>query len=213
MITSEAIEGKRFSEDSSGRPFSRILVAVAGPAMNIVFAFLIASVIWFIGLPCSSIRRLSAVWIPSLPKAAPASGGRPHHSHLGPPPKSWQDINLEVFTALTNVVPVTFQHPGGIHSIPPHQTFGDARPEMAGFGTAGEASGRDGEARHARRPRRAPPRDKFISFDGVYVLNQEHLTELIRKGEGRPARWSSNAAEKKANRNHHPGLRTDRKRG
>jgi regulator of sigma E protease len=28
--------------------------------------------------------------------------------------------------------------------------------------------------------------DKFLSFDGVYVLNQEHLSEVINKGQGRP---------------------------
>jgi len=27
--------------------------------------------------------------------------------------------------------------------------------------------------------------DKFLSFDGVYVLNQEHLSDVINKGEGR----------------------------
>ncbi len=54
MITSEALEGK----DQAGAetippasPWSKILVAFAGPFMNVVFAFAIATLIYFVGLP------------------------------------------------------------------------------------------------------------------------------------------------------------------
>src|SRR5687768_1694731 len=51
MITSEALEGKQ-GEDPlpPAPPMSKILVAVAGPFMNIVFAFVIASVLYFTGV-------------------------------------------------------------------------------------------------------------------------------------------------------------------
>src|SRR5688572_10466708 len=52
MITSEAIEGGNKDEQlPPAPPWARILVAVAGPAMNVVFAFAIATFIYFVGLP------------------------------------------------------------------------------------------------------------------------------------------------------------------
>src|SRR5207302_9469117 len=52
MIASEALEGSNKAESiPPAPPISRILVAVAGPAMNVVFAFVIASIIYFVGLP------------------------------------------------------------------------------------------------------------------------------------------------------------------
>ena len=69
MLTSEAIEGKpegpagEDSENSDGEPpetveelppvspLSKILVAFAGPLMNVIFAILIAVFIWLVGIP------------------------------------------------------------------------------------------------------------------------------------------------------------------
>ena len=69
MLTSEAIEGKpegpadEDSENSEGEPpepveelppvspLSKILVAFAGPFMNVIFAILIAVFIWLVGIP------------------------------------------------------------------------------------------------------------------------------------------------------------------
>ena len=55
MITSEAIEGKSEEEDAEPlpeiSPWAKIAVAVAGPIMNIVFAVVLATVIYFVGLP------------------------------------------------------------------------------------------------------------------------------------------------------------------
>src|SRR2546423_14121733 len=53
MITSEALEGASGSAESTppAPPWSKILVAVAGPLMNVVFGFSIATLIYFVGLP------------------------------------------------------------------------------------------------------------------------------------------------------------------
>ncbi len=54
MLTSEALEGKN-EEDTEPlpeiSPWAKIAVAVAGPIMNIVFAVVLATVIYFVGLP------------------------------------------------------------------------------------------------------------------------------------------------------------------
>src|SRR5438034_10939930 len=51
MITSEALEGKANAQVPPASPLSKILVAFAGPFMNVAFAFVIAGVIYFVGLP------------------------------------------------------------------------------------------------------------------------------------------------------------------
>jgi regulator of sigma E protease len=55
MLTSEAIEGKNEEEETEPlpeiSPWAKIAVAVAGPIMNIVFAFILAGIIYFVGLP------------------------------------------------------------------------------------------------------------------------------------------------------------------
>ncbi|MCK9314976.1 MAG: RIP metalloprotease RseP [Verrucomicrobia bacterium] len=51
MVTSEALEGASEEPCPPAAPWKRILTAFAGPAMNMVFAFLLAIVIYFVGLP------------------------------------------------------------------------------------------------------------------------------------------------------------------
>src|SRR5512132_2996361 len=53
MITSETLEGGSAAREKLPpvSPLSKILVALAGPVMNVVFAFAIAAVIYFTGLP------------------------------------------------------------------------------------------------------------------------------------------------------------------
>ena len=51
MITSQTLEGEAGPDVPPASPWSKILVAVAGPAMNVIFAFAVATVIYFVGLP------------------------------------------------------------------------------------------------------------------------------------------------------------------
>ena len=55
MLTSEAIEGGNETEKTEPlpdiSPWAKIAVAVAGPIMNVVFAFVLAGIIYFVGLP------------------------------------------------------------------------------------------------------------------------------------------------------------------
>ena len=55
MLTSEAIEGGNETEETAPlpeiSPWAKIAVAVAGPIMNVVFAFVLATIIYFVGLP------------------------------------------------------------------------------------------------------------------------------------------------------------------
>jgi regulator of sigma E protease len=188
MITSEAIEGKAGGEIPPAPPLSRILVAVAGPAMNIVFALLIASVIWAIGLP---VLVNPPIIGPVDPNSAEGRLGVRSGDRItevnGNRVRSWQDINLEVITALTNVVPVTVERDGQKLSfnLPTRRSEAlglkwlDVEPQerpIIGLIQPGMPAEKVG----------LQTGDKFLSFDGVYVLSQEHLSEVINKGEGRP---------------------------
>ncbi len=55
MITAEALEGSKKDPAAPplppASPLSKILVAFAGPLMNVVFAFAVAAVVYFTGLP------------------------------------------------------------------------------------------------------------------------------------------------------------------
>lgn len=187
MITSEAIEGKASAEIQPASPLSRILVAVAGPFMNIVFALIIGSVVWAIGLP---MLVNPPVVGPVDPNSSEGRMGVQSGDRIievnGHPVRSWQEINLEVITALTNVVPVTVDRAGqkltfqlttkrsenlGLKwlDLEPQErpVIGMVQPGMPAE-KIGLKSG-----------------DKFLSFDGIYVLNQEHLSDVINKGQGR----------------------------
>src|SRR5436190_22958189 len=52
MVTSQQLEGASESAEKipPASPFSKILVALAGPAMNVLFGIAIACVIYFVGL-------------------------------------------------------------------------------------------------------------------------------------------------------------------
>jgi len=187
MITSAAIEGKASGEIPAASPLSRILVAVAGPAMNILFALVIASLIWAIGLPVLiNPPIIGPVEATSVEGRLGVQSGDRITEVNGQKVRSWQDINLEVITALTNVIPVTVERAGKLLTfhLPTKRSEAlglkwlDLEPQerpvigLVQPGMPAEKIGlRDG--------------DKFLSFDGVYVLNQEHLSDVINKGEGR----------------------------
>ena len=71
MVTSDALEGTRTDADKQflPSPFSKILVAFAGPFMNVVFAFAIATVIYFVGLPVTINPSIIGYVDPKSPEA------------------------------------------------------------------------------------------------------------------------------------------------
>ena len=113
MITSEAIEGKADDKERDGEdegekednneplpeplpqvsPLSKILVAFAGPIMNVIFAILIAVFLWIVGLP----QQVNDPVVGYVGKSSEeyALGVRPgdvFQSINGDKVESWQDI-------------------------------------------------------------------------------------------------------------------------
>lgn len=114
MVTSEAIEGANDGKPvPPAPPLSRILVAFAGPLMNVVFAFVIASVIYVVGLPM--------VVTPSVighvePGSDEARQGIKEGDTIvmvdGKKARSWEDIQTMTILARTNVLPVVIERDG-----------------------------------------------------------------------------------------------------
>lgn len=192
MVTAEAIEGKTEGEEPipPASPMARIIVAFAGPLMNIVFAFLIAIFLYFVGLPVlvnpSVIGKLD-------PESAEYQMGIREGDEIvainGKPVKSWQEVNQETIFATTNVLDVAIAQNGETNT---YQLKAESRGEGIGLkwlnlvpretpvvgavqsGWPAEDAGLESG-------------DKFISFNGVPVYSQERLVELVHDSEGEPS--------------------------
>ncbi len=191
MITSEALEGGSDAVKTvpPAPPGSKILVAVAGPLMNVIFAFLVATVIYVVGLPVlvnpSLVGRVD-------PESVEGKLGIQEGDRIvavsGRSVKSWEEINNITVLAPTNVFDVTIERDGtrtdftlrarvkedvglkwlGLDPLE-HPVAGYVEPDMPAA-AAGLLAG-----------------DQFVSFNGVPVLGRQHLIDLVKKSEGQPS--------------------------
>jgi regulator of sigma E protease len=133
MMTSSAIEGTSAPAQASApatgateseshkeaapippvSALSKILVAVAGPSMNILFAFALATVIYFVGLPVAVNPPIIGYVDPNSPegKLGIQEGDR-IVAIDGQPVKSWDEISHTTILALTNVFHVAIVRSG-----------------------------------------------------------------------------------------------------
>ena len=189
MITSEALEGGVDEEVPPASPVSKVLVAVAGPLMNLVFAFILATVIYFVGLP--------------VPINPPVIGPVDEHSREyklglregdlilsvdGHMVKSWQDVQTYTVLARTNRVEVITERNGAVVTNELFATLNDAvglkmldleprdHPVVASV-QSGSPAEKSGLKEH----------DKFVSFAGVPIVGQQQLIDIIRKRPGQPS--------------------------
>ncbi len=190
MVTSETLEGK--SEAEKLPPVSawaKILVAVAGPLMNAVFAFVLATIIYFVGLPVLVDPAIIGQVAPNSPEAK--LGLRPGDRVVavnGHMVKSWEDVQMTVALARTNVLPVKIERDGQLTTYYLTARFNDqlglklldlepsAHPviETVFAGSAAEQAG-------LKRG------DEILSFDGVPVVGQHQLTNLVQQRPGEPS--------------------------
>ena len=186
MVTAEALEGESVENVPPAPPLHKILTAFAGPFMNVLFAFSIATIIYFVGLPVP-------VNPPIIGYVEPGSTEAKLGIHEGDVIKavdgkkvdSWQDITMDTAVARTSVLPVVIEHDGKEHAYQLKATTDNAiglkllnlnprdHPEIIQVlsHTPAEKAG-------------LKPKDIIISFAGVPVASQEQLIGLIRKRGG-----------------------------
>ncbi len=152
MITSETLEGHSDAQVPPAPPLHKILVAVAGPFMNVVFAFAIASFIYFVGLPTLVDPPIIGEVDAHSPEAQMGikEGDRilmvDNH-----PIESWQDITFATVTAQTNVVPVMISRGQETNTYYLHDRGQPHRRQIPESGFAGPSGHWRGGIRHARR--------------------------------------------------------------
>ena len=186
MITSETLEGHADEQIPAAPPLHKILVAVAGPFMNVVFAFAIATVIYFVGLPVA-VNPAIVGYVE--PNSAEAKLGIQEGDRIvsvnGVNVKSWQDVTMNTIVARTTVVPVTIERAGKEQTYQLTTTVDNGiglkllnldprdHPEVMEV-SAGSAAERAG----------LKPNDHIISFAGVPIAGRDQFIELIRKRGG-----------------------------
>jgi regulator of sigma E protease len=190
MVTAEALEGKAEEALPAAPPLAKILVAFAGPAMNMVFAFVLAIVIYFVGLPVAVNPPLIGHVEPDSDEYA--KGIREGDLILqvdGRMVKSWQDVQLFAALARTNVLEVITERNAVRATNSLAATVNEAvglkmlnldprdHPVVAQV-QSGSPAQKAGLKEH----------DRFISFAGVPIVGQQQLVELITKRGGEPSK-------------------------
>jgi regulator of sigma E protease len=188
MVTSEALEGTSQAAANLPpvSPWSKVLVALAGPMMNALFAFALATAVYFLGLPVRVNPAIIGGVEPGSPEAK--LGLRAGDRILavdGKPVRSWEEVQRTTALAATNPVPVMIQRNGlqttyyltakvndaldlKLLDLEPaeHPLIEEVRP-----GSPADRAG-------------LKAGDEVMSFAGVPVVGQQQLVGLVRKRPG-----------------------------
>jgi len=186
MITSGAIEGASGPETSPAAPTSKILVALAGPAMNVLFAFAVASLVWWVGLPVAVNPPVIGYVEPGSAEAALGIREGDRIVRVNDRiVRSWQDVQQFTVLARTNRIPVEISRDG---TSATHLLTAEVNP-VFGFKLL-NLDPRDHPVVESLVSGGAAEKagllvgDQFVSFAGVPVVGQSQLVELIRSRPG-----------------------------
>jgi regulator of sigma E protease len=185
MVTSQAIEGKTEGVPPAS-PFHKILVAIAGPIMNVVFAFFIATIIYFVGLPIAVNPSIIGYVDPKSPEAQMGiqSGDR-ITAVDGKKVDSWQDVTINTVVARTNVLPVTIEHNGVAHTY----QLTAAVDDVAGVKTLNldprdHPQVMDVTSDSPAQKAGLKANDKVIAFASVPISGRDQFIDSIKKHGG-----------------------------
>ncbi len=186
MITSEALEGESAKEVPPAPPGHKILVAFAGPFMNVVFAFAIATAIYFIGLP---IPVNPAIIGYVEPNSAEAKLGIQEGDRIvavnGAPVKTWQDVMLNTIVARTSVLPVVIEHNGKEQAYQLHATTDNAVGlKLLNLDPRDHPQVLDVDSGSPAEKAGLKTGDRIISFAGIPIASRDQLIDLIHKCGG-----------------------------
>jgi regulator of sigma E protease len=188
MITAEALEGQSAEPVPPAPPLHKILVAFAGPFMNVAFAFAIATLLYFIGLPTPVSQPIVGRVDPASPegKLGIREGDRVVMVD-NKPIKTWDDVMEATMIARTNVIPVVIEHDGvsktynltasadNVLGVKALNLDPREHPVVGGVesGMPAAAAG-------------LQPGDRVLSINGIPVPGQSEMIELISKSGGQP---------------------------
>lgn len=189
MVTSDALEGGKNADEPPlppASPWSKILVAFAGPFMNIVFAFVIATVIYFVGLPVLVNPSIVGYVDPESDEAKLGiqEGDRIVEVN-GKLVDSWQDVQMTTVLARTNVIPVVVERGGNrqTYSLTArvNETLGW---KMLNLDPKDHPQIIDVLAKSAAQEAGLKAEDVVLSFAEVPIAGREQLISLIERRGG-----------------------------
>ncbi len=188
MVTSEALEGKNAEEVPPAPPLHKILTAFAGPFMNVVLAFAIATIIYFVGLPVPVNPPISGYVQPGSAEAKLGiQSGDIIKAVNGKKVTSWQDVNMDTAVARTSVVPVVIEHNGTEHTYQLRATTDNAIGlKLLNLDPRDHPKILQVTPHSAAEKAGIKPDDVILSFANVPVASGEQLVELIHKCGNRP---------------------------
>jgi regulator of sigma E protease len=190
QVTTGAADGAVQKEEAPIPPvsaLSKILVSVAGPAMNVIFAFALATLIYFIGLPVPVNPPIIGYVNPHTPEGRMGiHEGDRIVAIDGQSVKSWDEIFKTTILALTNVFQVTIVRDGSsnVYALTAEANNGmdvkvlnlDPKDHLV-VGQTMEGSA--AAAAHLKT------NDEIVSFAGALVSSREELTKLIQARGGK----------------------------
>jgi regulator of sigma E protease len=190
MVTSSAIEGESSKEPVPPiSPLSKILVAMAGPLMNASFAFSIAGLIYYVGLPVlvnpSKIGYVE-------PGSAEARLGIQEGDKIvavdGKPVSSWEEVYSTTILALTNLIPVAIEHEGKTNTyLLRAETTNALDLKMLNLSPSdlvvlgSVLSGKPADKAGLKVG------DKILEFGGIVISSEPQFTNLVQKYPDQPA--------------------------
>jgi regulator of sigma E protease len=167
---------------------SKILVAAAGPAMNVVFAFAIATLIYFVGLPVHVNPPIIGYVDPKSPEGKMGIQQEDRVVAIdGQPVKSWDEIFHTTILALTNVFQVTIVR-GGNSNV--YTLTAEANNGVMGVKTL-NLDPKDhlevGETTQGSPAAAAGLQagDEIVAFAGAPISSHEQFTNLVQAFGGK----------------------------
>lgn len=190
MITAEVIEGT--SEDGEkippAPPSHRILVALAGPAMNVLFAFAIASVLYFTGIP----KLVNPSFIADVKEGSPEAemGIRPGDRIVeinGKPVRTWEEIVNQVVLSSRDEFRTTIDRDGErksftLKAVPISEGDTLKRLNLQPLDNPYVASVEQGAPADVAGVKAG---DKIVSFAGEEIVNFGQMIDLVQESAGR----------------------------
>ena len=191
MITSEALEGatKDGEPIPPAPPGHRILVAFAGPLMNVIFAFAVATLIYFIGVPqLVNPSYIGYVEAGSAEEEMGIKSGDLIVSINGHKVDTWEKIFERVALAPTDTFKTVIERDGVektymLKAVPVSSevkvkrlNLGMREHPFVGAVQAGTPADKAGLL----------PKDKIVSFNGIEVNSQSQLIDLVNSRKEMP---------------------------
>ena len=177
-------------------PWRKILVALAGPAANILFAFLLACLVTLIGRPAALSEQDAVIgWLdPDSPLAA--AGITPGDEILAldaAPTPTWIDLATAAALSPSTNATLTVRRAASAPGTPDLSVTVPLRPSSLGGKTLSGIDSRDlcqvalVEPSSPAAAAGLRPGDLVVAYDGAPVWSRLHLIGLVTASAGAPA--------------------------